>query len=172
MECLLGGLCSPYRGIGEHINHFPNRDGTGLDRKGFEMSKFQGRRKRSTAAPDAAPDAAPEPVLQGDVLGPSALQGDIPAHVWQSLQDAGELAAARLVEVLRSPAFKSYAPSAQRGLIELALTRAYGLPIRRALNLNLSSNDADAVAASLDDLRAALPEFGAPEASGGRRKAH
>lgn len=74
------------------------------------------------------------------------------------LQTAGETAASRLVEILQSPRFASYAPSAQRGLIELALTRAYGLPIRKALNLNLSTSDADAVAMSLSDLSQSLPE--------------
>lgn len=74
------------------------------------------------------------------------------------LQEAGELAAQRLVELLQSPRFPAYSPQAQRGLIELALTRAYGLPIRKALNLNLSTSDADAVAASLNDLVQNLPE--------------
>lgn len=88
----------------------------------------------------------------------SQLGADIPPHVWQMLQQAGELAAGRLVQIIQSPKFEHYAPSAQRGLIELALTRAYGLPIRKALNVNLSSSDADAVAASLSDLASNLPE--------------
>lgn len=97
--------------------------------------------------------------LSGDVLpDATSLNADIPPHVWQMLQQAGETAAARLVQILQSPRFASYAPSAQRGLIELALTRAYGLPIRKALNVNLSSSDADAVAASLSDLAGSLPE--------------
>lgn len=102
-------------------------------------------------------NAAPSPVLSGDVL-PMPADSDIPPHVWHLLQQAGELAATRLVGLLQSPRFASYAPTAQKALIELALTRAYGLPIRRALNVNLSSTDADAVAASLNDLASALPE--------------
>jgi hypothetical protein len=101
------------------------------------------------------------PALSGEVYepsSPSSLGADIPPHVWALLQQAGETAATRLVQVLQSPRFTSYAPSAQRGLIELALTRAYGLPIRKALNLNLSTSDSDAVAASLADLAANLPE--------------
>jgi hypothetical protein len=100
--------------------------------------------------------ATAEGALDGDLLSP--LNPDIPPHVWAILQSAGETAAARLLQILQSPRFPDIAPSAQRGLIELALTRAYGLPIRKALNLNLSSNDADAVAASLADLGDALPE--------------
>lgn len=118
-----------------------------------------------SAAPDMPkrhalpPPADDTPSLSGDVLPDAgSLGADIPPHVWNLLQQAGELAAARLVQVIQSPRFASYAPSAQRGLIELALTRAYGLPVRKALNVNLSTSDSDAVAASLADLAANLPE--------------
>ena len=108
--------------------------------------------------PPPLPQDAPAPdALDGDVL-PMSPVGDIPPHVWALLQQAGELAAEKLVAILQSPRFASYAPTAQRALIELALTRAYGLPIRRALNVNLSSSDSDAVAHSLADLAGALPE--------------
>lgn len=83
---------------------------------------------------------------------------DIPAHVWAILQTAGEEGAQRLLELLQSPKFKSYAPTAQKSLIELALTRAYGLPVRRSVNVDLNSDDTDAIAASLLDLQSALPE--------------
>lgn len=135
---------------------------------------FSGRRSKAAKAPLRAasgPIRHPLPptpeddaptlslALSGDVLpDTSPLGADIPPHVWHMLQQAGELAAARLVQILKSPRFAAYAPSAQRGLIELALTRAYGLPIRKALNVNLSTSDADAVAASLADLAANLPE--------------
>jgi hypothetical protein len=103
--------------------------------------------------------AGDPPPLSGDVLpDQSSLGADIPPHVWTMLQQAGELAAARLVQVLQSPRFAAYSPAAQRGLIELALVRAYGLPVRKALNVNLSTSDSDAVAASLADLAANLPE--------------
>lgn len=94
--------------------------------------------------------------LEGDLLSP--INPDIPPHVWSLLQQAGETAAARLVAILQSPRFPALPASSQKGLIELALTRAYGLPIRKALNVNLSSTDADAVAASLSDLSQSLPE--------------
>jgi hypothetical protein len=122
-------------------------------------ARAKGAPRRHTLPPQDAAPADNPPALSGDVL-PSAspLGADIPPHVWNLLQQAGELAAQRLVQIIQSPRFTSYAPSAQRGLIELALTRAYGLPVRKALNLNLSSSDADAVAASLADLAGNLPE--------------
>lgn len=119
--------------------------------------KMQGRRELAASVP--VPDKSPDDDTQsvsGDVLSP--LSEDIPPHVWAMLQEAGELAAQRLVEILASPMFRTIAPSAQRGLIELALTRAYGLPVRKALSVSLTSTDADAVAASLADLTGALPE--------------
>ena len=128
---------------------------------------FSRRRPLSASTPQIAlekpsseaPEASPAEGLDGQVLPPHAT--DIPPHVWAMLQEAGEVAAHRLVQLLRSKAFLSYAPTAQKALIELALTRAYGLPVRKALNVNLSTSDADAVAASLADLAQALPEHAA-----------
>lgn len=110
-------------------------------------------------APPSAPQEPSSDGLDGQVLPPHAT--DIPPHVWAMLQEAGEVAASRLVAILKSQAFMTYAPTAQKALIELALTRAYGLPVRKALNVNLSTSDADAVAASLADLAQALPEHAA-----------
>lgn len=132
--------------------------------RGKDAGKSRGEavsgKEQQSPAPVAAPLAAPAvdvlDATEGELIGP--IGEGIPAHVWTMLQTAGELAAQRLVELLRSPSFKQYSPQAQRGLIELALTRAYGLPIRRAVNLNLSSTDADAVAASLADMAQHLPE--------------
>lgn len=110
------------------------------------------------AAPVPGPDQPEPDPIDGEVMPLASAAQDIPPHVWNMLQEAGELAAQRLVSILKGKAFMSYAPSAQRALIELALTRAYGLPVRKALNVNLSTSDADAVAASLADLQQALPE--------------
>jgi hypothetical protein len=74
------------------------------------------------------------------------------------LQRGGEVAAQRLLSILQSPSFATMPPASQRAFIDLALTRAYGLPVRRAVNVNLSSSDADAVAASLSDIAQHLPE--------------
>lgn len=83
---------------------------------------------------------------------------EIPSHVWSILQEAGELAAVKLRDLLASPRFSAYTPSAQKALIELAMTRAYGLPVKRSLSVNLASDDADAIAASLMSLSDRLPE--------------
>ena len=102
------------------------------------------------------PPAEAQPDDASDV--PAAPQEGIPAHVWQTLQEAGEEAAQRLLELLQPPRFNKLAGSVQRALLDLALTRAYGLPIRRAVSVNLTSDDADAVAASLASLADSLPE--------------
>ncbi len=107
-----------------------------------------------------ASNAEPLPVASNDAPLPfDASPGDdIPPHVWALLQEAGAKAAERLRDILGSQAFNSYAPTAKARLIELAMTRAYGLPVKRSVNLSLSSDDADAVASSLAGLTDALPE--------------
>ena len=112
-------------------------------------------RKRAIKAPaiQAPPDDGPEP--SGEVGAPDA---GIPAHVWAMLQTAGEQAAERLVELLEPRRFNALPGSVQRALLDLALTRAYGLPVRRSVEVRLSSSDTDAVAASLSALRDSLPE--------------
>jgi hypothetical protein len=115
--------------------------------------------KRSRGAHLIAPSPQPDSDTTADAVTLMATEGgDIPAHVWEALQQAGELAAGRLREILASPKFSQFAPTAQARLIELALTRAYGLPIKRSLSVNLSSGDTDAIAASLLGLGDALPE--------------
>jgi hypothetical protein len=122
------------------------------------MTKFKRRAQPpapvSDTTPDATPDALPAP------------QEGIPPHVWATLQEAGEEAAQRLLELLQPHRFNTLAGSVQRALLDLALTRAYGLPVRRSVSLELSATDADAVAASLIDLRASLPERGANRPQG------
>ena len=79
-------------------------------------------------------------------------QGDIPDDVWALLQDSGKRAAERLYQMLDGAAFTSYSPTARARLIELALVRAYGLPVKRSIDVSISTDDADAVAASLQAL--------------------
>ncbi|MDJ0828135.1 MAG: hypothetical protein QNJ16_21885 [Rhodobacter sp.] len=107
--------------------------------------------KRSAPPPPAVANEPDAPVT-------TSPGGDIPPHVWSLLQEAGEAAAEKLLAILTSPTFSTYAPTAQARLIELAMTRAYGLPVRRSVNVELSSDDADAVAASIAALRGSLPE--------------
>lgn len=83
----------------------------------------------------------------------------VPDHVWTALQMAGEAAAVRLAEILRSPKFTMYPPAAQKSLIELALTRAYGATTRKTVKVTLSSNGNDAIATSLAGMVDLLPEM-------------
>ena len=116
------------------------------------MSVLKGRRSQALQAPSEKPQDAPSAPVD-PVQG-----GDIPDHVWALLQASGEQAAQRLLDILQSPRFPSMAPSAQARLIELAMVRAYGLPVRRSVDVQLTSSDADAVAASLQALQDHLPE--------------
>lgn len=131
---------------------------------------FEGRRSRAARderrARQQAAQEAPEPTASGEVmpLDPTGVSGP-PERVWTMLQEAGEEAARLLLAELQSPAFKSYSGAVKRALIDLALTRAYGLPVRRSIDVNLTSNDADAVAASLIALTDALPERAARQPS-------
>lgn len=128
-----------------------------------KANKLGGINKRAPrpsrrASPDTTPaprSAAPDD--DGAILGPSP-SDDIPPHVWSLLQGAGEEAAHRLLELLQPVQFSALAGSVQRALIDLALTRAYGLPVRRSVTVALSSSDTDAVAASLAALADSLPE--------------
>lgn len=83
---------------------------------------------------------------------------DIPLHVQQMLSEAGEMAADRLLEMLSPVRFRKLTGSVQRAILDLAFTRAYGLPVRRSVALNVDSSKLDAVAASLASLSASLPE--------------
>lgn len=122
------------------------------------------RRKRDPLPPviahapqdqqSAPQDAASDP----QQLAMSQQSPDIPEHVWAVLREAGEEAANRLLQILQSPRFPTLRGSEQRALIALAFDRAYGLPVRRSLSVNLSSDNSDAIAASLHSLQDALPE--------------
>lgn len=110
------------------------------------------------AAARRALQAASEPQKAETPSTGADLSDGIPAHVWALLSEAGELAAERLRDLLASPRFATFRPAEQRALIDLALTRAYGLPVRRSLSVSLTSSDTDAIAASLIGLQDALPE--------------
>ena len=137
------------------------------------------RRPRSPQSPPEPSQEPPEPprVDLTEVYEPSTADpaqraasaelslsggGHIPPHVWAKLQEAGQKAAERLVDLLNSPGFLKLKASDQRGLLDLALTRAYGLPVRRELKVELSSQEGDAIASSLNRLssRITLPEHG------------
>lgn len=127
---------------------------------GPRMNAFAGKRRerRAQASGDIRTAIAPSEPASGSPEAAMAASGDIPDHVWNMLQEAGEEAARRLRDMLQGPAFASFKPTERTRLIELALTRAYGLPVRRSVEVKLSSDDADAVAASLLSLGESLPE--------------
>ena len=84
----------------------------------------------------------------------------IPAHVWQTLQDSGAMAAQRLSDLLHGKSFERLKVGDQTRLIQLALDRAYGPPIKREMSLQLSGTVSDAVAESLGRLASTeLPEM-------------
>ncbi len=130
--------------------HEPNGNAYKRERSGFKSKSEPPPPDPSDEIKDLTAD------LDGMALPPSE---GVPAHVWPLLQQAGEAAAMRLVAIIRSASFMRMAPTAQKSFIELALTRAYGLPIKKAIQVNLSSKDSDAVSASLNALIGDLPEF-------------
>jgi len=84
----------------------------------------------------------------------------IPPEAWAALQEAGQAAAERLRDLIAAKSFERLRPSEQARLIQLALDRAYGPPVKREMSLTLSGNVSDAVAESLGRLASAeLPEF-------------
>jgi len=133
------------------------------------MTKTSGRRAAAKALLETtSPEGQSGPETGGKGATGADVAEGIPAHVWALLSEAGELAAERLRDILASPRFASFRPSEQRALIDLALTRAYGLPVRRSLSVSLSSSDTDAIAASLIGLQDALPERAGEPFQGGQ----
>ena len=128
-----------------------------LDR-GKRYRAFDMVKRTRLPAPPPAPPATPDSAAPASYAPPGE---GIPPHVWATLQEAGEEAAQRLLELLAPARFNGLPGSVQRALLDLALTRAYGLPVRRSVSVTLSSDDADAVATSLAALRDSLPERGA-----------
>ena len=84
----------------------------------------------------------------------------VPPATWEALQEAGHRAAERLRDMIEAKSFERLKPSDQARLIQLALDRAYGPPVKREMSLTLTGNVSDAVAESLGRLASAeLPEF-------------
>ena len=88
---------------------------------------------------------------------------DIPADVWNLIQENGRLATERLNEILSSPRFARLRPGDQAKLITLGQNRAYG----QARTNNAAANNkrrvsaSDVTATELRDLanRSTLPEY-------------
>ena len=87
---------------------------------------------------------------------------NIPPATWEALSEAGHVAAERLLDLLQSKSFERLKSGDQARLIELALNRAFGPPIKREMSLTLSGTVSDAVAESLSNLASVdLPEMAA-----------
>ena len=98
-----------------------------------------------------------EPKLTAENYAP----GTIPDHVWRLLGSAGEAAAVRLQHMLTDHDQWAALKQGERlRLVELAMNRAYGPPVKREVKLT-GKLDADAVQASLSRLSDAmdLPEY-------------
>jgi hypothetical protein len=93
---------------------------------------------------------------------------NIPPATWQALSEAGHVAAERLLDLLQGKSFERLKAGDQARLIELALNRAYGPPIKREMSLTLSGTVSDAVAESLSN----LASVDLPEMATHGRKAH
>lgn len=158
---------APPTGGGGHIGGTPSGRQV-VSKLGTMMDESKGLLTGEVVASD---EGGNEHGADGAARALSSIQGAIPSHVWQLLQQAGEEAAQRLNELLSSPSFHKQKTSDQVRLIELALVRAYGLPVRRQISVELSSKDGDAIAASLSSLADRLPERNAArERRQGRRR--
>lgn len=92
---------------------------------------------------------------------PQAAPSNIPPETWAMLQEAGHSAAERLRDLLQSSSFARLKPGDQARLIELALNRAYGPPIKREMSLTLTGEVSDATSQILASLAERdLPEIG------------
>lgn len=92
----------------------------------------------------------------------NAKPDDIPADVWQMIQENGRIATERLNEILTSPRFMRLKAGDQAKLIALAQSRAYGNPkTSGAGEAKRRVGRGDVVADELHKLayRATLPEY-------------
>ena len=86
---------------------------------------------------------------------------DIPMHVWDLIQENGEIATEKLNQILLSPRFMRIRPGDQAKLIALAQNRAYGTPKQNKVDPRRSTGLIDVTAKELQDLanRTMLPEY-------------
>lgn len=86
----------------------------------------------------------------------------IPDKVWKILSGCGEKAADRLQEMLASEHFHNLRGSDKTNLIRMAFEYAYGkpdAPLKRSVNLNLSSSNTDAIQSAMLKLANAVPDY-------------
>lgn len=100
---------------------------------------------------ETAPDATSEP---------DTGLGSIPPETAALLRKAGHAAAEALADWLEPHKLAKLKPGERIRLVELALTRAFGPPVKREVSVTLSGDVSDAVSASLAALSARdLPEM-------------
>jgi hypothetical protein len=68
----------------------------------------------------------------------------LPDHVWNRLQELGEIATEHLAKLLTDPRFKHFPIKDQMRVIETTMQRAYGSPdgsVRRNLHMHVNPED-------------------------------
>lgn len=121
-----------------------------------------GKASKAIAAIVEQEAATEQEALEVEVEAISMRPADVPADVWDLIQDNGRLATERLNDLLKSPRFMRYKPADQARLIALAQNRAYGTPKSNRADTNKRRGGmTDVTAASLRGLvsRATLPEY-------------
>lgn len=108
--------------------------------------------------------AAQAKEVEAEIEEHSLRPDDIPADVWNLIQDNGRLATERLNEILASPRFTRLRAGDQAKLIALAQNRAYGQPKTNNAASQASRKKGgagDVTASELRQLasRATLPEY-------------
>lgn len=86
---------------------------------------------------------------------------EMPADVWELVQENGRVATERLHEILTNDRFKRLRPGDQAKLIKLAQDRAYGLPSAAKANNTKGGAVIDMTSEEMRELagRAQLPEY-------------
>lgn len=113
------------------------------------------------AAEDKARQNQDATLIEGEVERMDAKPDDIPADVWDVIQDNGRVATDRLHEILVSPRFTRLRAGDQAKLIALAQNRAYGSPKQNRVDPRKSGALVDITADELRVLanRTSLPEY-------------
>lgn len=102
---------------------------------------------------------------------PDRANPSIPPIVWEILQEAGDVASQRLLDLISDDVkFSRLSTKDQIKLIEMAFNRAYGLPdspMKKNVHLHLDKDDKGASVNMLDELAhkamRQLPEFRSPD---------
>lgn len=109
---------------------------------------------------DTAQEQRTAPQDSVDAPPPADMPEHVPAHVWHLLQRSGEKAAEKLLDILTSASWAKLPTATQLRVIDLALTRAYGPPIKREVSVALTGKVSDATSDALAAMSGQpLPEY-------------